>query len=272
MTTFMVALCSNGPTLDRLGQTSAPTPPACTTSRISLSPLLSALQLLPIISLRRYGTLTVTLPYHCILHSRSPQKLIFLLQCMTWMWHSVASNPTRPQDPTKFRVKFISLYLLSHCNQCYQEAKVPPSWLFSEVVMIINNTQKDSRLLSNHRPLSLTNISYKLFASMLQQKLERSLDSRIRDRQFGFSKNRSTTQPIHIIRRLLEVFERQNSPFHALCIDWSKAFDSATFTAIEVAMTYMGFPLTLGKLSWRYTISGKDVLLPICSALFSPHS
>ena len=77
---------------------------------------------------------------------------------------------------------------------------------------------------------------------MLQYKLERSLDPRIRDRQFGFRKNRSTTQPIHIIRRLLDIFERQNSPFHALFIDWSKAFDSVTFTVIESAMEFVGVP------------------------------
>ena len=136
----------------------------------------------------------------------------------------------------------LKLYFLSHHNQCHREAKVPSSWLFSEVVMIFKNKQKDSRLLSNYRPTSLTNMSYKIFASMLQHKLQHHLDSKVRDRQFGFRKNRSTTQPIHIIRRLLEVFERQSSPFHALFIDWGKAFDSVTFTAIDAAMNHMGVP------------------------------
>ena len=95
----------------------------------------------------------------------------------------------------------LKLYLLYHYNQCYQEAQVPSSWLFSEVLMILKNTQKDSRLLSNYRHISLTNISYKFVASRLQHKIEKYLDSRIRDRQFGFRKNRSTTQPIHLMRR-----------------------------------------------------------------------
>ena len=154
-----------------------------------------------------------------------------------------ASGPNEvPGEIYKHSPFILKMYLLAHYNQCFQEARVPPSWLFSEVVMIIKNNQKDSRLLSNYRPISLTNISYKIFASMLQLKLERSLDPRIRDRQFGFRKNRSTTQTIHIIRRLLEVFERQNSPFHALFVDWSKAFDSVTFTAIESAMEFVGVP------------------------------
>ena len=75
---------------------------------------------------------------------------------------------------------------------------------------------------------------------MLQSRISHLLDDRIRPTQFGFRKNRSTTQPIHILRRLLEVHERQPSPLHALFLDWSKAFDSVAFTAIQSAMQFMG--------------------------------
>ena len=44
------------------------------------------------------------------------------------------------------------------------------------------------------------------------------------------------------MRRLIEIFERQNTPFHALFLDWSKAFDSVTFTAIQAAMEHAGIP------------------------------
>ena len=103
----------------------------------------------------------------------------------------------------------LKLYLLDHYNQCYSECSIPDTWLFSEVVMLVKNHQKDIRSLSNYRPISLTNVSYKIFASMLQSRLELYADSRLRNTQYGFRKNRSTTQPIHVMRRLLEVFERQ---------------------------------------------------------------
>ena len=77
---------------------------------------------------------------------------------------------------------------------------------------------------------------------MLQSCLESYTDSRVRDTQYGFRKNRSTTQPIHVMRRLIEIFERQNTPFHALFLDWSKAFDSVTFTSIQAAMEHAGVP------------------------------
>ena len=134
----------------------------------------------------------------------------------------------------------LRMYLLDHYNLCFATKQVPPSWLFSEVVMIVKNYQKDTRSLFNDRPISLTNISYKLFASMIQSRLSHYLDERIRPTEFGFRKSRSTTQPVHILRRLLEVHERQPSPFHALFLDWSKAFDSVTFSAIKSAMEFMG--------------------------------
>ena len=134
----------------------------------------------------------------------------------------------------------LRMYLLNHFNLCFSQSQVPESWLFSEVVVIVKNYTKDTRSLSNYRPISLTNVSYKIFASMTQSRFASLLDSRVRPTQFGFRKNCSTTQPIHILRRLLEVHERQPSPFHALFLDWSTAFDSVTFTAIQAAMEFIG--------------------------------
>ena len=82
----------------------------------------------------------------------------------------------------------LRMYLLDHYNQCLSSASVPTDWLFSEVVMIVKNYSKDTRLPSNYRPISLTNISYKIFASMLQSRLSHLLDDRIRPTQFGFRK------------------------------------------------------------------------------------
>ena len=44
------------------------------------------------------------------------------------------------------------------------------------------------------------------------------------------------------MRRILEVFERQQNSLHLLFLDWSKAFDSVTFSAIESSLTHFGVP------------------------------
>ena len=145
-----------------------------------------------------------------------------------------------PGELYKHAPYILKLFLLDHYNQCFETREVPATWLFSEVVMLVKDHKKDTRLLSNYRPISLTNISYKIFASMLQHRLELFFDDKIRPTQFGFRKHRSASQPIHIIRRLIEIFERQTTSFHALFLDWSKAFDSVTFTAIQAALAHLG--------------------------------
>ena len=57
----------------------------------------------------------------------------------------------------------LRMYLLDHYNHCSETKQVPSSWLFSEVVMIVKNYQKDTRSLCNYRPISLINISYNFF-------------------------------------------------------------------------------------------------------------
>ena len=69
-----------------------------------------------------------------------------------------------------------------------------------------------------------------------------TFDDKIRPTQFGFRANRSTSQPIHIVRRMLEAFERQQHPLHLLFLDWSKAFDSVTFDAIAAALKQYSHP------------------------------
>ena len=111
-------------------------------------------------------------------------------------------NPKR-QALTDWSVS--STNMLEHYNQCLDTATVPDSWMMSEVVMIVKNHAKNTRLMGNYRPISLTNISYKIFASMIQTRLEHYLDSRVWPTQFGFRQNQSTSQKIHVLRRLLHL-------------------------------------------------------------------
>ena len=88
--------------------------------------------------------------------------------------------------------------------------------------MIVKKTQSDTRDLSNYRPISLTNTMYKIFVSLLQKRLASYFDDKIRPTQFGLRANRSASQPIHIMRRVLEAFERQQHPLHLKFLDGSK--------------------------------------------------
>ena len=70
-----------------------------------------------------------------------------------------------------------------------------------------------------------------------------------RPTQFGFRAKRSTNHPVHIMRRILEIYERQQNSLHVLFLDWSKAFDSVSSSAIESSLRFFGVPRFLLILS-----------------------
>ena len=49
------------------------------------------------------------------------------------------------------------------------------------------------------------------------------------------------------MRRLLQVFERQQQSFLLLFLDWSNAFDSVSFHSMESALLHFGVPFGLVK-------------------------
>ena len=123
---------------------------------------------------------------------------------------------------------YTKLFLLDHFNHFLSTSTVPDSWALSEVFMLVKKIQQDTRDLTNYRPISLTNTMYKIFASLLQKRLSFYFDDKIRSTQFGFRAKCSSNRPIHIVRRILEAYERQQNSLHVLFLDWSKAFDSVS--------------------------------------------
>ena len=96
--------------------------------------------------------------------SRAPTFADYLAKKI-WFSETDPNIPVaNPHPPVSIDAPFTMHELtlaLHHYNQCLSSATVPSDWLFSEVVMIVKKYSKDTRLLSNYRPISLTNISYK---------------------------------------------------------------------------------------------------------------
>eukprot|EP00975_Prorocentrum_lima_P008784 1874396-Prorocentrum_lima.AAC.1 len=60
---------------------------------------------------------------------------------------------------------------------------------------------------------------------MVKRRLERAIDHKIQDMQFGFRRNRSTGQALSCIRRVADQGERIGHPTYLLLLDWKQAFD-----------------------------------------------
>ena len=67
----------------------------------------------------------------------------------------------------------------------------------------------DSENLENYRPISLLQTMYKIYASLIKERIDAAIDENIYKTQYGFRKHRSTAQALYIARRLLDISEQQ---------------------------------------------------------------
>ena len=102
-------------------------------------------------------------------------------------------------------------------NTWWEEEQVPPEVLQARVVSIYK--KGDTSKLENYRPISLLNSIYKIYAAVIQERLAEGLDNELQITQYGFRKNKSTRQAIHIIRRLTDVGERTGKKLKLLLLD-----------------------------------------------------
>lgn len=79
---------------------------------------------------------------------------------------------------------------------------------------------------SNYRPITLLNMSYKICAIILNNRLTNIVESKIQDNQFGFRPNRSTVDSVFIAQQLFEKCFELNIELHNMFVDYSQAFDS----------------------------------------------
>jgi len=131
---------------------------------------------------------------------------------------------------------------LDLCNECWRSSMVPGDWMTARVVMIFK--KGDPALCDNYRPICLTAVAYRIYASLVKQRLlDAGLDGRLWTSQYGFRKGRSTEQAIYIARRHIELaIARRAGSVSLLALDWSKAFDSVHVDGLLDALRRYGFP------------------------------
>ena len=129
--------------------------------------------------------------------------------------------------------------LLDLMNECFHSKQIPESWKEALIVCIHKNKGSDSDPAS-HRPIALLNTMYKIYAALIQKRLAAEHDHHIRDTQFGFRANRSTKEPIFILRRYQDYSAKTGHPAHILFLDWKQAFDKIDHRSLLVALKRMG--------------------------------
>ena len=144
-----------------------------------------------------------------------------------------------PAEAYKWMDSANSQQLITLFNTILSTGNIPVEWKKATVVEMYKckGAHTDPEM---YRPISPLCTAYKIFARILQTRLEAAIEHKLRPTQLGFRKNRSTSQPIHIGRRLIESTKAHDQTLYSLFLDWEKAFDKIHPQALLTSLNRCG--------------------------------
>lgn len=130
----------------------------------------------------------------------------------------------------------------------------------------------DETVVSNYRPISLIPAISKVLESTVNDQLTHYMSAKkiLTDAQYGFRKNRSTTEAtFKLVNSINQILESKNIPLVILC-DLSKAFDCVDFDILLNKLSYYGIRGSANDWFSSYLKSRKLVVeIPVVSIRIS---
>ena len=103
---------------------------------------------------------------------------------------------------------------------------------YSQNVSILSLIFKkgDPEKIKNYRPISLTNVDYRILAFILAQRMQNVIGTIVSSNQTGYIKGRFIGTNVRAILNICEYIENNNSSGILLQLDFEKAFDSVEWS------------------------------------------
>ena len=125
----------------------------------------------------------------------------------------------------------------------WKEGKVVKDWQDAEIVPIPK--KKDPRKWDNWRGISLLDVVGKVFARILQDRLQVVAEKVLPESQCGFQKGRGCVDIIFVARQLVEKCREYDDSLFILFVDLQKAYDSVPRQALWCVLEKYGVPPTM---------------------------
>ena len=113
--------------------------------------------------------------------------------------------------------------LLGTINQWWENKKAPPQLYFARIATIYKKGDTDKA--GNYRPISLLSSFYKVYMTLIRERIQAGIEQLVSKTQYGFRPAKSTSHAIFLIKRIQEFAESTGNPLYMTLLDWEKAFD-----------------------------------------------
>ena len=135
-------------------------------------------------------------------------------------------NDRMPYEFYKNAPQCFRIELLTLLNFIFLNKEIPASFSHSIIVPLFKKGDQSSA--SNYRRLSLLDCTYKLFASLLLERINAWVDRTnvLKENQAGFRKGYSTVDNIFTLTSIVHLHFSQNKKVYVYFVDFKGAFDS----------------------------------------------
>lgn len=145
-----------------------------------------------------------------------------------------------PSEFYKLFREIILPMLKESFNYVLNGGEPPVSWR-QAVISVIPKPGKDKTNCSSYRPISVLNIDYRLFASILAKRLEDIIPDLIDTDQTGFVKHRQTQDNVRRALHLVDHIRNNDIESVVISLDAEKAFDSVRWEYLYLTLKRFGF-------------------------------
>ena len=130
--------------------------------------------------------------------------------------------------------------LLQSFNWTLKKAIAPPSWR-EAIISIIPKEGKDKEQCESYRPISVLNVDYKLFTSIITNRLGPHLIDLLHEDQSGFILGRQTQDNIRRTLHIVEHINKHNIDAAIFSWDAKQAYDNVSWRFLYKVLERMGF-------------------------------